>query len=283
VRRPSPATGGPPAFGGFSDVDGTGTPGEYATLLDAVRAQPDVQDWKARTLGALEPAPGAVLLDVGCGTGEDVRALGRLVAPGGRAIGVDASAALVAEARRRGAGDGAEAVEFLRGDAGDLPLPDRSADGARVERVLQHLGDPGRAVAEMARVVRPGGRVVAAEPDWGTFVVDSDDAEVAALVEAAAARRFRSPGVGRTLRRLLAAAGLEGVEVAARSLVITDGPAAATVFDVRGAALKAVEDGDLDAGRAAAWIDGLGRAAAAGRGLTSLTAFVAVGRVPGAG
>src|SRR5262245_59310786 len=132
----------------------------------------------------------------------------------------------------------------------------------------------------MARVVRPGGRVVAAEPDWGTFTVDSDDPGIAAVVAAAQARRFRSPGVGRTLRRRFAAAGLEGVAVAARSLVITDGPAAATVFDVRGAALTAVEDGALDAGAAAAWIDGVDRAAAAGRGLTSLTAFLAVGRVP---
>ncbi len=274
-------TSRPPAFGGFSDVDATEASGEYASLLDAIRAQPAVREWKERTFAALEPRPGAVLLDLGCGTGEDVLALARLVAPGGRAIGVDASAAMVAEARRRADAAGAGAtVEFLHADAHALTLPDDAVDGARVERVLQHLDDPGRAVAELARVVRPGGRVVAAEPDWGTFVIDSDDPAIAAVVAAAAARRLRSPGVGRTLRRRFLEAGLERVEVATRALVISDGAASDTVFDVPGAVQRAVEDGDLDPGRAAAWLDGVARAAASGRGLASLTAFLAVGAVP---
>ncbi len=280
MTRPSPRASGPPAFGGFSDVNGTGAPGEYAALLDAVRAQPAVQDWKERTVAALDPVPGAVLLDVGCGTGEDVRALARRVVPGGRAIGVDSSEGLVAEARLRSAGEVVGAVEFLRADAHGLPLASGSVDGARVERVLQHLADPGRAVAEMARVVRAGGRVVAAEPDWGTLVVDSDDPWVAGRVAAAAAHRLRSPAVGRTLRRLFAEARIEDVQVTATSLVITDGPAAATVFDLRGAAWRAVEDGDLAPDRAAAWLDGVARASTAGRGLASLTAFLAVGRAP---
>ncbi len=273
-------TSRPPAFGGFSDVDATEASGEYASLLDAIRAQPAVREWKERTFAALEPRPGAVLLDLGCGTGEDVLALARLVAPGGRAIGVNASAAMVAEARRRAAGVTGAAAEFLHADAHALALPDAAVNGARVERVLQHLDDPGRAVAELARVVRPGGRVVAAEPDWGTFVIDSDDPAVAAVVAAAAARRLRSPGVGRTLRRRFLEAGLERVELATRALVISDRAASDTVFDVPGAVQRAVEDGDLDPGRAAAWLDGVARAAAAGRGLASLTAFLAVGTVP---
>jgi SAM-dependent methyltransferase len=272
-------TSRPPAFGGFSDGDATGASGEYASLLDTIRAQPAVREWKERTFAALEPRPGAVLLDLGCGTGEDVLALARLVGPGGRAIGVDASAAMVAEARRRAAGAGLP-VEFLHADAHALALPDAAVDGARVERVLQHLDDPGGAVAELARAVRPGGRVVAAEPDWGTFVIDSDDPVVAAVVADAAARRLRSPGVGRTLRRRFLEAGLERVQVTARALVISDRAASDTVFDVPGAVRRAVEDGDIDPGRAAAWLDGAGRAAAAGRGLASLTAFLAVGTVP---
>ncbi len=269
----------PPAFGGFSDVNATGASGEYASLLDAIRAQPAVREWKERTFAALEPRPGAVLLDLGCGTGEDVLALAARVAPGGRAIGVNASAAMVAEARRRAAGAGA-AVEFIHAQANALTLPDGAADGARVERVLQHLDDPGGAVAELARVVRPGGHVVAAEPDWGTFVIDSHDPAVAALVAAAAARLFRSPDVGRTLRRRFLEAGLERVEVTTRALVISDRAASDMIFDVPGAVRRAVEDGDIDPEQAAAWLDATARAGEAGRGLASLTAFMAVGQVP---
>jgi hypothetical protein len=74
--------GGPPALGASQMSTGRGAPDDYAALLDAVRAQPAVQEWKERTFAALEPVPGAVLLDVGCGAGED-SALTRRVHPFG--------------------------------------------------------------------------------------------------------------------------------------------------------------------------------------------------------
>jgi SAM-dependent methyltransferase len=136
---------GPPEFRGFSDVDRTGRAGVYADYLDQVRGLEAVAEWKERSFAALAPRPGAVLLDVGCGTGEDVRTLARRVVPGGRAIGVDASEGMVAEARRRAAAEGAEGAEFVRADVRALPLGDGAADGSRAERVLQHLDDPAAA------------------------------------------------------------------------------------------------------------------------------------------
>ena len=257
---------GPPEFRGFSDVDRTGRADAYAAYLDDVRGLEAIGEWKKRSFAALEPRPGTVLLDIGCGTGEDVRALARLVAPGGRAIGVDASDAMVAEARRRA-------------DVQALDLPDRAVDGARAERVLQHVERPELAIAEMARVVRPGGAVVAAEPDWGTLVADVGDPAVADEVAAAAARRVRSALVGRTLRRRLLEAGLADVSVVARTLVITDGARAAMLFDLEGAAARATDDGRLDQGAAAAWLDALTGADGADRLLVAMTAFMAVGRV----
>ncbi len=135
---------GPPEFEGFADIDRTGRTASYADYLDQVRGLEAVAEWKERSFAALAPRPGAVLVDVGCGTGEDVRTLARLVAPGGRAIGVDASEAMVAEARRRADAAGEAAVEFLRSDVRSLPLPDAAVNGCRAERVLQHLEDAGR-------------------------------------------------------------------------------------------------------------------------------------------
>src|SRR6185503_14180485 len=93
--------GRPPEFGGFSDVDRTDAAAEYAAYLGSVRDVDAVRAWKERSFELLEPSPGMALLDAGCGTGEDVRTLAELVAPGGRAIGVDASEALIAVARGR--------------------------------------------------------------------------------------------------------------------------------------------------------------------------------------
>lgn len=213
---------------------------------------------------------------MGCGTGDDARALAGRVAPGGRVIGVDASAAMVTEARRRGGGEG---LEFVVADAAALGLPGDSADGARAERTLQHMEDPGAAVAEMARVVRPGGRVVVAEPDWGTLVADPGDPETMREVARAAAGRIRSGDVGRRLGGLLRAAGLAEVEVVARVLVVTDAARAELVFDIDGALEIAVRGGRVGAEAVGAWRDAWARASAEGACLAAMTAFMACGRV----
>ena len=144
--------------------------------------------------------------------------------------------------------------------------------------MLQHVEDPAGVVGEMARVVRPGGSVVVAEPDWGTLVIDSSDPPAAAEVAAAAARRLRSGLVGRSLRRLFLDAALAEVAIAARTLVVTDRARADMLFDLPGAARRAVDDGRLSADGAAAWLDGLSAAEAEGRLLVAMTAFMAVGR-----
>jgi len=275
-QGPPDHVGRPPDFGEFSAVD-RGDPGALRDYLDAVAADEAVARWKELSFDLMEPCPGAVLVDLGCGSGDDARALAVRVAPGGRVIGIDASRSMIAEARSRSAaGD----VEFVVGDAAALPLGDGAADACRCERVLQHVDDPAAAVAEMARIVRPGGVVVAAEPDWGTLVVDGGDPETGAAVAAAAMSRVRSPAVGRSLRRLLLEAGLSEVEVLARTLVLTDGGRAEMLLGLRDSADRAVARG-LDAGAAAAWVAAIDAVTAAGRFTAAITSFLAHGRVAG--
>ncbi len=270
---------GAPDLGGFADVDATGDASAYGRYLERVGEIPAVAEWKERSLALLEPRPGAVLVDVGCGTGAEALALAARVAPGGRVLGVDASAAMIAAARARAAG-AALPVEFRTGDARSLDLPDASADGCRAERVLQHLDHPAAAIAEMARVLRPGGRLVVAEPDWGTLVVDPGPPEVARAVAAAALGRVRSGAVGRRLPRLLAEAGLEQVDVVARTLVLRDLHMAQGMLDLTGAARAAVASGALAVREARRWRAALRRADARGRVLAAMTAFLAWGRAP---
>lgn len=224
---------GPPELGGFTDVDGSGRPEAYAAYLDGAREVEAVRRWKERSFEALDPRPGAVLMDVGCGTGDDVLRLAELV-PGGRVVGVDPSERMLAEGHRRATAAAADApppaaVEFVRGVVPGLPAADGSLDGVRAERTLLHVADPGAAMADMARALRPGGRLVVAEPDWGTLVVDAEPPDAAEAAAAAAAEGFRSPRVGRSLHRLARAAGLVDVEIAGRTLVVTD-PAQAVVL-----------------------------------------------------
>jgi SAM-dependent methyltransferase len=271
----------PPDFGAFSHVDDA-DPAALGGYLDAVGSEDAVARWKTLSFDLLEAGPGAVVVDVGCGLGDDVRALALRTAPDGRAIGVDLSASMIEEARRRSAAGTAPGGEFHVSDGATIPLDDGVADGCRCERVLQHVEDPAAVVREMARVVRPGGIVLAAEPDWGTVVIDGADPEIESALAAVAMTRVRSPAAGRSLRRLLSEAGLAEVEVIARTLVITELPRAELLLGVEGLLERAVADGVVPPARAEAWRTGLEATAAAGRLTAAITSFLAVGRTGGA-
>ena len=109
--------------------------------------------------------PGTRVLDVACGTGTIAFRCARAVGPGGRVTGVDLSGRMIEEAARRARALRVRNVAFVREDAEALALPDASVDAVVCAFGLMYVPDPGRAMAEMVRVLRPGGRVVAAV--WG--------------------------------------------------------------------------------------------------------------------
>ena len=132
---------------------------------------------KARTLNLLQPVGGQLLLDVGCGQGADARHLAAAVGPAGQVVGLDLSRSLIREARRANAGQ--PCLEFAVADAQEMPFADSSFDGSRTERVLQHVEEPSRVLAEMCRVVAPGWPHRRLGPDWGSLVMDSSDPSAA--------------------------------------------------------------------------------------------------------
>ena len=101
--------------------------------------------------------PGAVAVDVGTGTGEVLCWLAQMAA---EVIGVDRSEKMLEVSRERVARSGLQNVELLLGEAEALPLDHCVCDTAFSSMLLHHLGDPGQGVREMARVVKPGGKVV---------------------------------------------------------------------------------------------------------------------------
>jgi ubiquinone/menaquinone biosynthesis C-methylase UbiE len=105
---------------------------------------------------------GATLLDIGCGTGRYLEQLGPRF---GHSIGIDVSERMLAIAAQRAPGR-----QLVRAAATNLPLPSASADLVLSTRMLSHVSDPKSAIAEMTRVLRPGGVLilsdVAAEHDY---------------------------------------------------------------------------------------------------------------------
>jgi SAM-dependent methyltransferase len=216
----------------FADVDRQPEETRRAIVgyLDAAANHPEIRRVRAAALDAFAPGPGQRLLDAGCGAGEVARELGALVGPAGSVTAVDFSADHIAVARERQDGG---PVRYLVGDVTALDFPDGEFDGARAERVLQHLADPDAAIRELARVTRPGGRVCVIDTDWASLVYDGLDGDVFDRVLekfAAMSGSLRSATMGRTCRGRMVRAGLVDVDTLPVTLRFTDPSGAGAVL-----------------------------------------------------
>lgn len=129
-------------------------------------------DYKRQLLGLLELRPGLSVRDLGCGPGTDLPAVADAVTTSGRVVGVDIDPRMVDAASTRF--HGRPHLEVLLGDGHALPFEDATFDRARMDRALQHITDPAAVLAELLRVLKPGGLLRIGEPDWDSTVVDGD-------------------------------------------------------------------------------------------------------------
>jgi SAM-dependent methyltransferase len=170
----------------------------------------------------LDLRPGLLVADVGCGWGYLGHLLLPALSPGGRVDGYDLSEELLALGRRRAKEAGTRGLRFAWGDGCGLDVDDDRYDRAVCQTVLVHQSDPVRVLREMARVVKPGGVVVAIEPDRSLAALsrcaDGVTSPEHALDLLAVQRHIEAgtrsfgagdPGLGLRLPALFAEAGLQ--------------------------------------------------------------------------
>jgi ubiquinone/menaquinone biosynthesis C-methylase UbiE len=264
---------------GFPEVDRSENANFFFTCLETLNSLPFFEDYKKESFRILHVAQGSKVLDVGCGLGIDAISMGRMVGRSGRVVGLDVSRAIIAEARRRLEGLSLP-VEFVLGDARRLEFRDETFDCTRVDRSLQHISDPAQALAEMFRVTRSGGRMMAFEPDWGTFAVSSSNRQLTRKVLSLFCDNFRSGWIGRYLYSLFRKCGIEEISVDPKVLMITDFRLGDTVWDLTRNAYHAQSLGLISKKNADDWLCELRSLDAEGRFFACHSCFLVSGRRP---
>jgi ubiquinone/menaquinone biosynthesis C-methylase UbiE len=174
-------------------------------------AAPDLAAVREAQIDLLDPQAGWRIADIGCGPGAFAEAL---TARGAVVTAIDSARAMLDAVAARELG-----CELVQADASDLPLAAGSHDAACMVQVLEYVDDPVAALREAARVVRPGGVVLAADTDWDTMGFNVADRALGRRVMQAHADLKPDGWAGRRLRGWLTAAGLAPE---ARRVVVLD-------------------------------------------------------------
>jgi ubiquinone/menaquinone biosynthesis C-methylase UbiE len=182
---------------------------QTAKRLEVVYGSRDIRRRRALVREALGARPGESVIDVGCGPGFYVAELLEEVGAEGSVLGVDAAEAMLAIAVKRC--EGRSNAAFEQADATALPAADASFDRAVSVQVMEYVPDVAAALAEMHRVLRPGGRAVIWDVDWRTLSWHSSDAERMERAQRAWDKHLFHPALPQRLSALLAAAGFEDV------------------------------------------------------------------------
>ncbi len=263
---------------GFSKVDGSQDPGVFFSCLQTLCSLPYFQDYKKKSFQLLNPTKCSRILEVGCGLGGDATAIAEMIGDRSYVLAVDSSRKMIERAYKASGNE--DSVLYCLGDACKLPFCDRAFDGARADRVLQHIADPRKAFSEMVRVVGERGRLVVYEPDWGTFIINGGQREISRAMTRLFGDTFPSGWIGRQLPGFFREEGLEKIQVKPETFTTDDLDLAIKVFDLINNAHRAEQMGYVSKRQAEGWLEDLRKANNHGRFFCSYTGFLVYGEKP---
>lgn len=237
---------------------------------------------KESSYACMQIRPGQKLLDVGCGPGTDTIPLSGLVGATGHVTGVDYDPAMIDEANRQAELAGVSGwVSHIHTDAAVLPFGPDEFDASRSERLFQHLLNPEQALAEMVRVVRPGGRIVVLDTDWGTASLDTSETDIERRLMRVLSERCLNNGYsGRRLYRLFKQQKLAEISVELCPVIGTDYPLTKEIMTLERTEQEALVSGVVSRDELERWHADLERAQAEGVFFVTAGMILVAGRKP---
>ena len=262
--------------GRFQSVDQTREPAFFVQFLEAINLLESVRALKRTIVAQLQPEEGQRILDVGCGIGDAVQTLALLVGDSGQVVGVDNSALMIEEARKRTDGVSLP-VDFRVGDAQQLAFGDHTFDGCRADRVFMYLENPRRALSEMIRVARSGARIVIFDVDWDGVMVNHPDRGLTRKMIQVGCESVRQGWMGRQLPALFQTSGLKDVTITAHT-ILPDHAFFTRIY--RGLLNGAQDAGTLTTSDLSEWWDALEQANRDGLFFAAVPGFIVGGQKP---
>jgi arsenite methyltransferase len=244
--------------------------------LEATYRTPDVVAQRTATLKALALQAGERVVDVGSGPGLLAAEMAAQVGPAGRVIGLDLSDSMLALSGERHADRATkECLSFLKADAVRLPFADSMFDVAVSTQVYEYVPDVPTALAEVYRVLRPGGRLLILDTDWDSIVwTAGDQVRMQRLLEAWV-DRFADPHLPRSLSWQLKGAGFR---VERREVLVLFNPEySPDTYSVANGQIMAdfaVTQGRMQREEAEAWMRDLQHLGGEGRYFFSLNRYL---------
>ena len=192
---------------------------ETSRRVEDVYTTAGVIEQRQAVLEQLALQPGERVLDVGVGPGFLAADMAAAVGQDGLVCGIDPSDSMLALAGRRAVVPLAAPLQLQRGDACHVPYPDGSFDVVVSTQVLEYVDDIPAALAEIRRVLRPGGRVLLLDTDWDSIVWSSSDEARTRAVLHAWEQHLADPHLPRRLAGCLERAGFVVTSVRALTLL----------------------------------------------------------------
>ena len=261
---------------GFTDVDSAQDLDAYFDCLTLLDSLAYYKAYKIKSYALLQLTQGMKVLDAGCGLGDDAFRIAELIMPGGKVIGLDASVAMIEKARSHELATKLP-VQFQVGDVKALPFADNSFARCRIDRVLQHISQPQKAISELVRVLEPHGLLLAYDNDWGTFSVTSQHVEITRIIENLWSDSFTNNRIGRHLCDHFISCGLSDIKIYPGTCVINDFQTADKVYNLQKTVQKAIAEGMISASQGNGWIEELIHRTQNGSFMAALTAYTVIG------
>lgn len=263
----------------WSNIDTMSDPGHFIQFLDAFLGERAEHPQTYRTIAEfLQIKEGHHIVDVGCGLGSAARILAQYVGSSGQVIGVDKSEVMIAEARKRSEESGLP-VAFLKADAHKLPYENNLFNGCFCRGVFEIISDPQQVLAEMVRIVQPGGRIIVPAPDAGTWTIDASNRAVTRRIIEFISDQEVNGWIGRQLPRIFKEIGLQSVMVLPETWVTQDYDLLYE-FWLQSHLEAALLAGVISDDEVIEWLGELEQRSQAGHFYSAITTFVVSGQKP---